>query len=380
MNSLSFLAVDDQMQSKQPRAMTDNSEPCSVHIDRVSKAYGDYHALRAVSLDVRAGEFLTLLGPSGSGKTTLLMVIAGFIRADSGSLLFGNQEMIAVPPHKRNVGIVFQNYALFPHMTVKENVDYPLKLRGVAKREREQRVQAALDLVKLGTVGDRKPDALSGGQRQRVALARCIVFEPRVLLMDEPLSALDKNLREAMQIEIRRLHERLGVTTIYVTHDQREALTMSDRIAVMKDGELAQVGTPSDIYDSPKTRFVGTFIGESFLMPLSWHNDALVLNGQPLVVAHKPDTGITNPYLLVRPERLLLSVPAGDTQINVIAAKLCDTVYQGDTVLLQLTLDSGLEIGVRVGARDPQLTTLPPLGARLSIGLKAEDVIVVDDR
>ncbi len=359
--------------------MTATHEPSPVLIDRVAKAYGSFHALRSVSLDVRAGEFLTLLGPSGSGKTTLLMVIAGFIRADSGSLMFGNREMISTPPHKRDVGIVFQNYALFPHMTVSENVGYPLKIRGVLKKELNERVQSALDLVKLGTVGDRKPDALSGGQRQRVALARCIVFEPRVLLMDEPLSALDKNLREAMQIEIRRLHERLGVTTIYVTHDQREALTMSDRIAVMKDGQIAQVGSPVEIYDSPNTRFVGTFIGESFVLPLERRGDNVLLNGRPLAMAKSFDKSISSPCLIVRPERLCLRVSDTDPAVNAISVKLIDAVYQGDSVLIHLALDNGTEIAVRVGARDPQLATLPTTGATLRIGLAASDVIVVED-
>ncbi|MEO0764248.1 MAG: ATP-binding cassette domain-containing protein, partial [Pseudomonadota bacterium] len=214
------------------------------------------HALDSVDLDIRQGEFLTLLGPSGSGKTTLLMVIAGFTRPDSGSLRFGSDEVIRQPPHKRDLGMVFQNYALFPHMSVAGNVAYPLKVRGVGAAEIGPRVEHALETVQLGGFGERRITQLSGGQRQRVALARAIVFEPRILLMDEPLSALDKKLRDHMQIELRHLHEALGMTTVYVTHDQREALTMSDRIAVINHGRLMQLGTPTEIYEAPANRFV----------------------------------------------------------------------------------------------------------------------------
>ena len=222
-----------------------------IKIQSLTKKYGSMFALDSVDLDVKSGEFLTLLGPSGSGKTTLLMAIAGFNRPDSGSICFGDEEVILKPPHKRNVGMVFQSYALFPHMTVAENIAFPLKLRGVDASEAAERVETALATVQLDGLGDRDIDQLSGGQRQRVALARAFVFRPRILLMDEPLSALDKKLREQMQIELKHLHEQLGVTTVYVTHDQREALTMSDRIAVINHGRLAQVGTPLEIYNQP---------------------------------------------------------------------------------------------------------------------------------
>uniref|UniRef100_UPI002FCA56A5 ABC transporter ATP-binding protein n=1 Tax=Bosea sp. (in: a-proteobacteria) TaxID=1871050 RepID=UPI002FCA56A5 len=204
-----------------------------IAIRRLSKAYGVVPVLDEIDLDVRPGEFLTLLGPSGSGKTTLLMAIAGFLRPDKGSIRFGEREVVRLAPHKREIGMVFQNYALFPHMDVARNVGFPLRLRRVAAAEIARRVEAALEMVQLGGFGGRRIDQLSGGQRQRVALARAIVFEPRIILMDEPLSALDKQLRERMQIELRQLHERLGTTTVYVTHDQREALTMSDRVAIL---------------------------------------------------------------------------------------------------------------------------------------------------
>ncbi len=223
-----------------------------IALRQIAKAYGAVHALDHVDLDIHSGEFLTLLGPSGSGKTTLLMVLAGFIRPDSGSLKFGDAEVIRLAPHKRDVGMVFQNYALFPHMNVAANIAFPLRLRGVAKADIARRVEAALETVQLGGYGARRVDQLSGGQRQRVALARAIVFEPRILLMDEPLSALDKQLREHMQIELRRLHEKLGMTTVYVTHDQREALTMSDRVAVINRGRIVQLDTPRALYEQPR--------------------------------------------------------------------------------------------------------------------------------
>jgi putative spermidine/putrescine transport system ATP-binding protein len=240
-----------------------SSAALDITIRKLTKTYGAVRALDEVDLDIHAGEFLTLLGPSGSGKTTLLMALAGFLRPDRGSILFGSQEVIRLAPHKRNVGMVFQNYALFPHMDVARNIAYPLRLRKVPAAEIAHRVEAALEMVQLGGYGTRNIDQLSGGQRQRVALARAIVFEPRIILMDEPLSALDKQLRERMQIELRQLHEKLGATTIYVTHDQREALTMSDRIAVINGGRVVRLDTPRQIYERPGSRFVAEFIGES---------------------------------------------------------------------------------------------------------------------
>ena len=232
--------------------MSSDAKSLPLTISGVTKSYGSLKALDNVSIDVKSGEFVTLLGPSGSGKTTLLMVLAGFVRPDSGSVRFGDEEVIRKPPHKRGVGMVFQNYALFPHMNVLNNVAFPLKLRRVAQDEIAERVQGALDLVQLGDLGQRRVDQLSGGQRQRVALARAIVFDPQILLMDEPLSALDKKLREQMQIEIRHLHEKLGRTTVYVTHDQREALTMSDRVAVIDFGQFKQIDAPKDLYERPR--------------------------------------------------------------------------------------------------------------------------------
>ena len=228
------------------------------------KSYdGSNYVVRGLDLVVPPGEFLTLLGPSGSGKTTTLMMLAGFETPTSGTITLDGRRIDGVPPHRRNIGVVFQNYALFPHMTVGENIGFPLKMRGIERSELAQRVRRALDMVRMDKFETRRPNQLSGGQQQRIALARALVFEPKLVLMDEPLGALDKQLREHMQIEIKHLHARLGVNVVYVTHDQSEALTMSDRIGVFNDGTLQQLAAPATLYDSPANAFVATFIGEN---------------------------------------------------------------------------------------------------------------------
>nr|WP_222110253.1 ABC transporter ATP-binding protein [Mesorhizobium amorphae] len=277
--------------------------PGRVEIRNIKKAYGSFLALDDVSLDIAPGEFLTLLGPSGSGKTTLLNVLAGFVRPDSGSITIDGAEFLLLPPHKRNLGMVFQNYALFPHMSVRRNVGYPLRLRGVSGVDLDRRVEEALGLVQMAHLADRGVNALSGGQRQRVALARAIVFEPSILLMDEPLSALDKKLREHMQLELKRLHDRLGTTTVYVTHDQREALTLSDRIAVVNGGKIVQLGTPDEIYDRPKNKFVADFIGETRFLPVETNASGALLYGRPLRTRDDWKSS-DKPWLVIRPERL----------------------------------------------------------------------------
>ena len=243
--------------------MNGSGRGASVALTDLEKRFDRTNAVDGVSLDVRSGEFLTLLGPSGSGKTTTLMMIAGFETPTAGDIAIDGKSVVAMPPYRRNIGMVFQSYALFPHLTVADNIGFPLKQRGVPKDERARLVAEALELVHLPGYGSRYPRQLSGGQQQRVAVARAVVFKPRLLLMDEPLGALDKQLRENLQLEMRHLHADLGITFIYVTHDQEEALTMSDRIAVMNDGKVAQVGRPEDLYDRPTSRFVAGFIGES---------------------------------------------------------------------------------------------------------------------
>ncbi|MFO1328168.1 MAG: ABC transporter ATP-binding protein [Rubrivivax sp.] len=341
------------------------------------KRYGEVRALDDVDLDVRAGEFLTLLGPSGSGKTTLLMVLAGFIRPDQGSLRFGSEEVVRLAPHRRDIGMVFQNYALFPHMDVAGNVGYPLKLRGVSGAERERRVAAALETVQLAGYGGRRVDELSGGQRQRVALARAIVFEPRIVLMDEPLSALDKQLRERMQIELRRLHEQLGTTTIYVTHDQREALTMSDRIAVIHDGRIAQLDEPAVLYERPADRFVAEFIGESSLLPVQVDGDTCVLDGQRLRLPQAATAGAAT--LMLRPERLRV-LAAGEpapVEADVIEATVTDRVYQGDSFLLQARLSGGPTLAARGIASAALFGALPAVGERVRLAVRVADLVLL---
>jgi putative spermidine/putrescine transport system ATP-binding protein len=345
-----------------------------ISIRSLTKAHGALTVLDGVDLDVRSGEFMTLLGPSGSGKTTLLMVIAGFIRPSSGQVLVGDKDMTRVPPHRRDLGMVFQNYALFPHMTVGENVAYPLKRRSYSKAEIDDKVRSALRIVQLEALIDRYPSQLSGGQKQRIALARAVSFDPRILLMDEPLSALDKKLREHMQIEIRDLHDRLGITTIYVTHDQREALTMSDRIAVINEGRIAQVDAPAALYEKPKNLFVADFIGDSTILPLQREAGRLMLNGAPIHLACEPQAIGEKPHLVIRPEKLEVlrdgQLPAGQ---NLIEGALRSALFQGDSVLVQVELADGAVLSLR----QPGRQNLPEPGHRIRLGLPVADTVVL---
>jgi putative spermidine/putrescine transport system ATP-binding protein len=347
-----------------------------VRISHVVKHYGSVKAIDDVSIAVAAGEFVTLLGPSGSGKTSLLMTIAGFARPDAGSIKVGDKEIVRLPPHKRDVGMVFQNYALFPHMNVGENIAYPLKLRGIGKAAIAEKVARTLDLVQLGGYAERRVDALSGGQRQRVALARAIVFEPGILLMDEPLSALDKQLRERMQVEIRRLHDRLGMTTIAVTHDQREALTMSDRVAVLHQGQLMQFDAPRQLYERPNSRFVAEFIGESNFVPVDVSNGVARYGDQTLQLTETPSAG-PRQLLLLRPEKLVPlngAVPAG---INRLSGIVADAMFQGESVLLSVRLAGGHEINARLPNRQFGQHGIPAPGSAIEFGLAPEDTLLV---
>jgi putative spermidine/putrescine transport system ATP-binding protein len=347
-----------------------------ISIRGISKRYGGFTALDDVDLEIESGEFVTLLGPSGSGKTTLLMVLAGFIRPDSGTVAFGDRDVSLVPPHQRDVGMVFQNYALFPHMSVAGNIAYPLKLRRKPREEIARRVKEALELVQLGDLGERRIDQLSGGQRQRVALARAIVFEPRILLMDEPLSALDKKLREQMQIEVRHLHQRLGMTTVYVTHDQREALTMSDRIAVIDRGRFRQIGKPQDIYERPESRFIAEFIGESQFLAVEWNNGKAWHDGRVLLVDHVQGDNTGSSLLVVRPEKLLVLGPGDHSRMNIFDGTVQEVVYQGETSLVYVTLAGGGELAFRRPARSDDATAGGP-GTPIRLGLSPADAVIV---
>ncbi len=348
-----------------------------IHVRQVSKSYGAIAVLDRVDLHVQAGEFLTLLGPSGSGKTTLLMVLAGFTRPDSGSILFGTQEVIRLAPQKRDLGMVFQNYALFPHMNVAANIAFPLRLRKVGAAESAKRVEAALEMVQLGGYGARGIHELSGGQRQRVALARALVFEPHIILMDEPLSALDKQLRELMQLELRRLHEKLGTTTIYVTHDQREALTMSDRIAVIDKGKLAQLDTPQRIYSKPSNRFVAEFIGESTFLNVTmtggvcrYRDTVIKIEGAPL---HNGRC-----LMMIRPEQLQIVDGAADG-MNCFRGHILGRVFQGDTMRIEVDLGGGHTVTLRVPANSAGLQSLPADGGPITLGLAIADTTLLPD-
>ena len=334
-----------------------------VFIDRIGKAYGSQTAVGEVTLDISAGEFLSILGPSGSGKTTLLTMIAGFESPSAGRLVIGGRDVTAISPDRRNIGMVFQRYALFPHLTVAENIGFPLRMRGIRKDLRAERVGRALDLVQLPDYAKRYPHELSGGQQQRVAVARAIVFEPPVLLMDEPLGALDKKLRESMQIEIKQLQRRLGATVIYVTHDQEEALTMSDRIAVMAKGHLAQLGTPTDLYCNPQSAFVADFIGKmnfltgEFLGGTAGRQtirlgDDVVIDTPGAAHGFEGSAKIGDRVrLALRPERLGLAARGAGGQ-NALPGRIETSVFAGsfDLHLVRSDFGSGELIQVQIPA------------------------------
>lgn len=351
----------------------------SLAVKDIVKRFGNEWALDKVSLNVEVGEFLTLLGPSGSGKTTLLRVIAGFVRPDTGSVWLDGQDITRIPPHRRGIGMMFQNYALFPHKTVAENVAYPLWLRRVPRAERDRRVIESLRLVQLEKYGDRSVKALSGGQKQRVALARATVFKPRILLMDEPLSALDKRLREQMQVELRRLHRKLGMTTVCVTHDQREALTMSDRIAVMEDGQIRQVGTPRKVYERPSSIFVANFVGESCLIPVQVERGKPRLNGTPILMnGHSLSDG--SYFLMIRPEKVRLLATTDTPDFNCFKGRLTNLVYEGESVALQVDLGESLSIRMRTLVQQSlEVATgrLPEIGDDVTVGLHQRDSVLV---
>ena len=357
-----------------------HSDALNISINSITKTYGSFHALKDVNLEVKSGEFLTLLGPSGSGKTTLLMVLAGFTRPDYGSVKFGDEEVVLKPPHLRQIGMVFQNYALFPHMNVQQNIGYPQKLRGISKAAIKTSVEEALSIVKLDGLGTRGVGELSGGQRQRVALARAIVFKPQILLMDEPLSALDKKLREEMQIELRQMHDSLNITTVYVTHDQKEALTMSDRIAVINDGKLMQLDTPNEIYKRPNNAFIADFIGESSLLSVKVQNNKAQLGSSKISVNHS--LGQNGDFLLVvRPEKLFLSDNT-EHKTNFFEGIVQESIFQGESQLMVITLDpaiyGGQELRMRLPNGSGTAQKLPDIGEKISVGLRVSDSFLVE--
>ncbi|RWE91264.1 MAG: ABC transporter ATP-binding protein [Mesorhizobium sp.] len=309
----------------------------SLEMKKIQKWYGGLHVVRDFDLYVEPGEFVTFLGPSGSGKTTALKMIAGFEPPSGGDMLLGSRSIVDVPPYERGIGMVFQNYALFPHMTVIENVAFPLRVRSVARAETEQKVSRALELVKMVEYRNRYPNQLSGGQQQRIALARAIVFDPSLLLMDEPLGALDRNLREHMKIEIMRIQKELNITVIFVTHDQDEALVMSDRIAVINEGRLVQVADSKSLYYNPQDRFVASFVGESNLLPCrigQVENGAgtVTIGGRASGVARlNGQSGGESGWLFVRPEHVNISPRGATTGVpNVLDGVVEDSLFLGE--------------------------------------------------
>ncbi|WP_250523492.1 MULTISPECIES: ABC transporter ATP-binding protein [unclassified Caballeronia] len=350
-----------------------------VEFRSVQKTYdGRAMIVRNLDLAVAQGEFLTLLGPSGSGKTTTLMMLAGFETPTRGEIIFDGRQVTTTPAHKRGIGVVFQSYALFPHMTVAENLAYPLRVRKLARQEIGDRVKRAIDMVKLNGFEHRMPAQLSGGQRQRVALARAIVFEPKLVLMDEPLGALDKQLREHMQYEIKQLHERLGVTIVYVTHDQGEALTMSDRVAIFNEGVIQQVAPPRELYERPNNAFVASFIGENnkltgALVGASERDWTINVSGLGSVFAKKQSISFQSGQSLslsVRPERLAFGEEAAACD-NSFVCEILDSIYQGDHIRLKLRAPSNDVLFAKV--LNKRATQHFDIGSTIMTGFQAED-------
>ncbi len=335
-----------------------------VRFSNVTRRFGSVLALDRFSLDIKAGEFVTLLGPSGSGKTTALNILAGFDHASEGEVFIGERSVGSLPPEKRNVGMVFQSFALFPHMNVFENVAFPLRMRGVNKMQRASRVEEALAMVQLGSLAQRRPAALSGGQRQRVALARAIVAQPPVLLMDECLSALDLKLREELQQEIRRLHRELATTVVFVTHDQTEALALSDRVAVMNEGRICQFDTPDALYDRPTSRFVADFLGRTNLIEPSDPNlQAFAdINLGPLDPAVRA--------VSLRAEKLRRVPREGD---RTFKARIEDVAFLGASIESRLRTDGGLSL--RLSEQRSSSTSPPRPGETIVLAYAPHDIV-----
>lgn len=349
-----------------------------VSLQQVTKRFGATPVLQDISFEIRSRELFFLLGPSGCGKTTLLRLIAGFYEADAGELRFGGRRMNGVPPHRRNTGMVFQNYALWPHLTVAENVAYGLQARGMGQAERTQRVRDALAIVQMEAWAGRAPNQLSGGQQQRVALARALVIQPDVLLLDEPLSNLDARLRLEMREEIRRIHEQTRITTIYVTHDQKESLSLADRLAVMRDGRLEQLGSPRQIYRSPANRFVADFIGETNWLAGTLESaepDAWLVRTEYGLFRCRPGTGFQAGqavWLGFRPEAVEFRSPG----FNMLSTTVGQATYLGETEQYRLRGSDGLTVtAVEQNPQQPRAA-----GARVEVHVRPENLFVLDRR
>jgi len=355
-----------------------------VEFDRVQKSYdGETLVVKDLNLSIGKGEFLTMLGPSGSGKTTCLMMLAGFETATHGEIRLGGKEINNIPPHKRGIGMVFQNYALFPHMTVAENLSFPLEVRKMGKSEREEKVKRALDMVQMGEFGGRRPAQLSGGQQQRIALARALVFEAELVLMDEPLGALDKQLREHMQFEIKHIADNLGITVVYVTHDQTEALTMSDRVAVFEDGRIQQLNPPDVLYEEPRNSFVAQFIGENntLMGKVTKMNgevaevtldDGEVIDTVPINVSGVGDRTLVS----IRPERVEFNKDRLMPGAHTIKAEVLEFIYMGDIYRTRLRVAGNDNFIVKTRNAPDQRRL--EAGEMLEIGWRPQDCRALD--
>ncbi len=352
----------------------------SIRLASLTKRYGALTVVDRVSFAGERGEFVTLLGPSGCGKTTTLRMIAGFVVPTNGHIEIGEREVTRVPPNRRDVALVFQNYALFPHMTVADNVAFGLRMRGMRRSDRDTRVAQALEMVKLRGYEDRFPKALSGGQQQRVALARALVINPQLLLLDEPFGALDKQLRDHMRDELRVLQRRLGIATVFVTHDQQEALALSDRIIVMNGGRIEQIGAPADIYERPRTRFVAEFLGRSNLIGMTvgeqrGDKTQLVRGGLNIFVPRQPLSRGAAVTVMVRPESLSVTPAAADAA--VIRARIVSATYLGASTQLRLVSADGLELEVLGGRSAAQSISLEP-GVEIGVQIDPAGLWILD--
>ena len=364
--------------------MTSDSTDAFVSFDRVQKSYdGETLVVKDLNLQIARGEFLTMLGPSGSGKTTCLMMLAGFETATHGEITLAGRPINNIPPHKRGIGMVFQNYALFPHMTVGENLSFPLEVRGMAKSAREGKIARALDMVQMSDFIGRRPAQLSGGQQQRIALARALVFEPELVLMDEPLGALDKQLRETLQFEITKLAHELGITTVYVTHDQTEALTMSDRVAVFDDGRIQQLAAPDTLYEQPQNSFVARFIGEnntltgrvSKLMGEMCEvtlDDGSVIDAVPVNVSAVGDRTLVS----IRPERVEMNRDRLMPGAHTLGAEVLEFIYMGDIYRTRLKVAGRADFVIKTRNAPDQRRLRP--GERIEIGWRPQDCRALD--
>lgn len=354
----------------------------------VQKRFGETWAVHEATLDIRAGEFVSIIGPSGSGKTTLLTMIAGFEHPTKGRILIGGTDITALPPNRRNIGMVFQKYALFPHLTVRQNIAFPLKMRRLgSKKDIQSRVDEMLELIRLDDFADRYPNQLSGGQQQRVAVARALVFSPPVILMDEPLGALDKKLREAMQFEIKRIQENFGATVIYVTHDQEEALTMSDRIVVMHDGRVQQIGTPSELYREPNGTFVADFIGSINFIPATYRgreNGKCILEISEGVVVEvdarlHPQLGEksigSEIRLAMRPENIRIST---DLKKGQLYGTVEASVFIGSSTVVLVRLEAFPDIELRVQLPAAASSPVPGRNSRVGVNFDALTLLTFD--